>query len=101
MRYKINFCMLDTKNDTIFIGKKPLMSYVTSAIIQLSSLNSITIKARGRSIGLAVDVTQVLLKKTDAFEVGCVKISSESLESQDGRNRDVSTIDIPISRKGN
>lgn len=93
--------MLDTKNDTIFIGKKPLMSYVTSAIIQLSSLNSITIKARGRSIGLAVDVTQVLLKKTDAFEVGCVKISSESLESQDGRNRDVSTIDIPISRKGN
>ncbi|MCE2614284.1 MAG: DNA-binding protein [Nitrosopumilus sp. (ex Thoosa mismalolli)] len=93
--------MLDTKNDTIFIGKKPLMSYVTSAIIQLSSLNSITIKARGRSIGLAVDVTQVLLKKTDAFEVGCVKINSESLESQDGRNRDVSTIDIPISRKGN
>jgi len=92
--------MFDNQHDTIFIGKKPLMSYVTSAIIQLSSLSSITIKARGMSIGLAVDVTQVLLKKTDAFEVGCVKINSESLESQDGRQRDVSTIEIPISKRG-
>ena len=90
--------MIENSYDTIFIGKKPLMSYVTSAIIQLSTLPSITLKARGMSIGLAVDVTQVLLKRTNIFEVGCVKISSESLESQDGRNRDVSTIEIPISR---
>ncbi len=90
--------MIQNLHDTIFIGKKPLMSYVTSAIIQLSSLPSITLKARGMSIGLAVNVTQVLLKKTNVFEVGCVKINSESLESQDGRNRDVSTIEIPISR---
>ena len=90
--------MTENPHDTIFIGKKPLMSYVTSAMIQLSSLPSITLKARGMSIGLAVDVTQVLLKKTNVFEVGCVKINSESLESQDGKNRDVSTIEIPISR---
>ena len=91
--------MFDNTNDVIFIGKKPLMSYVTSAIIQLSSLNSITIKARGMSIGHAVDVTQVLMKRTNVFEVGCVKIGSESLESQDGKTRDVSTIEIPVSKK--
>ena len=93
--------MSDNTNDVIFIGKKPLMSYVTSAIIQSSSLNSITIKARGMSIGHAVDVTQVLMKRTNVFDVGCVKIGSESLESQDGRTRDVSTIEIPISKKEN
>ena len=93
--------MLETSHDTIFIGKKPLMSYVTSAIIQLSSLDSITIKARGKSIGFAVDVTQVLLQKTDAFEVGYIQINSESLESQDGRKRNVSTIEIPISKRKN
>lgn len=93
--------MFDNTNDTIFIGKKPLMSYVTSAIIQLSTLPSITLKARGMSIGHAVDVTQMLLKRTNVFEVGCVKISSESLESQDGKTRDVSTIEIPISKKAN
>lgn len=90
--------MLENTKDTIFIGKKPLMSYVTSAIIQLSSLNSITIQARGMSIGIAVDVTQILLRKTNVFKVGDIQIGSESLESQDGRKRDVSTIKIPISR---
>ena len=48
--------MLNNKKDIVFVGKKPLMTYVTSAIIQLSTLPSITIKARGLSIGYAVDV---------------------------------------------
>ncbi|KAF6242003.1 DNA-binding protein, partial [Nitrosopumilus sp. b1] len=61
---------------------------------------SITIKARGLSIGLAVDVTQVILRKTTAFKVGNIKISSESLESSDGKKRNVSTIEIPVSRIG-
>ena len=92
--------MTNNTSDTIFIGKKPIMTYVTSAIIQLSSLPSITIKARGMSIGLAVDVTQVILRKTTAFKVGNIKINSESLESSDGKKRNVSTIEIPVSRIG-
>ena len=90
--------MLDNTKDTIFIGKKPIMTYVTSAIIQLSTLPSIIIKARGLSIGRAVDVAQIILQKTNAFEVGNIKIGSESLESSDGRKRDVSTIEIPLTR---
>ncbi|MFB5613021.1 MAG: DNA-binding protein [Nitrosarchaeum sp.] len=90
--------MSQNKHDTIFIGKKPLMSYVTSAILQLSSVNSINIQARGLSIAMAVDVTQILMKRTNIFKVGEIQIGSESLESQDGRKRDVSTIKIPISR---
>lgn len=90
--------MLNSVNDTIFIGKKPLMTYVTSAIIQLSELNSIKIKARGSSIGLAVDVSQILLRKTNIFEISDVKIGSESLESLDRKKRNVSTIEIQISR---
>ncbi len=92
--------MLDNTKNTIFIGKKPLMTYVTSAIIQLSMLPSITIKARGMSIGTAVDVSQIILRKTKIFEIGNVKIGSESLESSDGRKRDVSTIEIPVTRNG-
>ena len=92
--------MLDNTKDAIFIGKKPLMTYVNSAIIQLSMLPSITIKARGLSIGTAVDVSQIILRKTNIFEIGNVKIGSESLESSDGRKRDVSTIEIPVTRNG-
>ena len=101
MRHQSYSIMLEKKNDVIFIGKKPIMSYVTSAIIQLTSFDSITIKARGMSIGPAVDVTQVLMKRTDAFEIGQMRINSESLESQDGRTRNVSTIEIPISKRNN
>ena len=32
--------------DTVFIGKKPLMAYVTSTLIQLANIPSVTIKAR-------------------------------------------------------
>ena len=85
--------------DTIFIGKKPLMAYVTTAIIQLATMPVISIKARGFSIGSAVDVVQIVLRKTHpAFLVEDIKIGSESLVSTDGRNRDVSTIEIKVKR---
>ncbi len=85
--------------DTIFIGKKPLMTYVTAVIIQLATLPKIMIKARGMSIGTAVDVVQIVLRKTSpAFMVENIEINSESLVSTDGRNRDVSTIEITLKR---
>ena len=91
--------MSNNSNDTIFIGKKPLMTYVTSTIVQLATKPSVTIKARGLTTSIAIDVSQVVLKKTQpAFEITNVSINSESLVSTDGRNRDVSTIEITITR---
>ena len=87
--------------DTIFIGKKPLMAYVTSTLIQLANVPSVSIKARGLSIGRAVDVAQIVVRKTEnstAYSIGDIKIDSESLESEDGRTRNVSTIEIEVKR---
>ena len=87
--------------DTIYIGKKPLMAYVTSTLIQLANVPTVTIKARGMSIGRAVDVSQIISRKTEnaGYTVGTIKLGSESLESQDGRTRNVSTIEIEVKRK--
>ena len=87
--------------DTIYIGKKPLMAYVTSTLIQLANIPAVTIKARGMSIGRAVDVSQIISRKTEnaGYTVGSIKLGSESLESQDGRTRNVSTIEIEVKRK--
>ena len=87
--------------DTIYIGKKPLMAYVTSTLIQLANIPSVTIKARGMSIGRAVDVSQIISRKTEnaGYTIGNIKIGSEALESQDGRTRNVSTIEIEAKRK--
>ena len=86
--------------DTIYIGKKPLMAYVTSTLIQLANIPSVTIKARGMSIGRAVDVSQIISRKTEnaGYSIGNIKIGSEALESQDGRTRNVSTIEIEVKR---
>ena len=85
--------------DTVYIGKKPIMAYVTSTLIQLATFPQVTIKARGMSIGRAVDVAQIILRKTDAgHSIGNIKIDSELLESQDGRPRNVSTIEITVKR---
>ena len=87
--------------DIIYIGKKPLMAYVTSTLIQLSNIPCVTIKARGMSIGRAVDVSQIISRKTEnaGYTIGNIKLGSEALESQDGRTRNVSTIDIEVKRK--
>ena len=86
------------KRDTIFIGKKPIMAYVTSTLIQLANLPSVRIKARGMSIGRAVDVAQIISRKTEnvGYTIGQIQIGSEALESQDGRTRNVSTIEIEV-----
>ena len=86
--------------DTVYIGKKPLMAYVTSTLIQLANIPSVTIKARGMSIGRAVDVSQIISRKTEnaGYAIGTIKLDSEALESQDGRTRNVSTIEIQIKR---
>ena len=86
--------------DTIFIGKKPLMAYVTSTLIQLTNLSAVTIKARGMSIGRAVDVAQIISRKTEnaGYSIGDIKIGSESLESNDGKARNVSTIEIQVKK---
>ena len=86
--------------DTVFIGKKPLMAYVISALIQLANQPKVSIKARGLSIGRAVDVAQIIVRRTEnaGYSIGEIKIGSEQLQSQDGRTRNVSTIDIEVKR---
>ena len=56
--------MSNNSNDIIFIGKKPLMTYVTSTIVQLATRPTVTIKARGLTTAIAIDVAQVVIKKT-------------------------------------
>jgi archaea-specific DNA-binding protein len=87
-------------NNEIFIGKKPLMTYVTATLVQLANEPIVIIKARGKSITRAVDVAQIIVKRMDTlgYKIGPVKIDSELVQSQDGKTRNVSTIEVYISR---
>ena len=76
------------------------MTYVTATLVQLANEPTVIIKARGKSITRAVDVAQIIVKRMDTlgYKIGPVKIGSQAVQSQDGRNRNVSTIDVYISR---
>ncbi|MFQ5573271.1 MAG: DNA-binding protein [Nitrosopumilaceae archaeon] len=86
--------------NVIFVGVKPIMTYVTATLTQLSSEPTVTIKARGKRITQAVDVSQMIVKRmnTVGYKVSDVRIASDSLTSQDGKQRNVSTIEIDISK---
>jgi len=91
----------DKPRDIIFVGKKPLMTYVNATLTQLSVAPVVTIKSRGKSITQAVDISQFIMKRMDTvgYFIKDVRISSDSLKSNDGRSRNVSTIEIDISHK--
>ncbi len=86
--------------NVIFVGIKPIMTYVTATLTQLSSEPTVTIKARGKRITQAVDVSQMIVKRMDTvgYIVSDVRIASDSLTSQDGKQRNVSTVEIDITK---
>ena len=88
------------ERNVIFVGTKPIMTYVTATLTQLSSQPTVTIKARGKRITQAVDVSQMIVKRMDSvgYTISAVRIASDSLTSQDGRQRNVSTIEIDVSK---
>ncbi len=76
------------------------MAYVSAILTQLSSRDTVTIKARGKKITLAVDVSQMIVKRMDhvGYTISDVRIASDFLTSQDGKQRNVSTMEIDIAK---
>ena len=87
----------------VFIGKKPILTYLNATLTLLANEPVVTIKARGRSIITAVDVSQMIVKRMNAmgYKVSGVRIFSERLQSKDGKERNVSNIEIDVSRSQN
>ena len=85
--------------NVIFIGSKTIMTYVNSTLTQLSATPVVTIKARGKRITQAVDVSQFIMKRMNSvgYKISDVRISSELLVSQDGKKRNVSLLEIDIT----
>lgn len=88
---------------TIFIGLKPFMNYVTGVVMQFTTQGAkeIVVKARGKFISKAVDITEVAMKRflEGQIEVKKIDIGSEEFKNTEGRQIRVSTIEITLQRK--
>jgi archaea-specific DNA-binding protein len=92
-----------TDHNSIFIGSKPFMNYVTGVVMQFTTkgASEVIIKARGKFISRCVDVAEVAGKRflADQVDIKNISIGSEEFVNPEGRNVRVSSIEITLAKK--
>ena len=93
----------EMSDNSIFVGGKPFMNYVTGVVMQFTTKNAneVIVKARGKFISRAVDVAEVASKRFLEGSVGVknIKIDSEEFQNKEGKQVRVSTIEITLTKK--
>ena len=96
--------MENQDENVVFIGGKPFMNYVTAVVMQFTTKGAreVAVKARGKFIARAVDVSEICIKKflkERNIIVKGIGINSEEFENKEGRRVNVSTIEITLGLK--
>ncbi|MDW8084312.1 MAG: DNA-binding protein Alba [Candidatus Caldarchaeum sp.] len=88
------------EDSVVLVGKKPTMNYVLATTLPLAEGKKVVLKARGRAIAKAVDVVEVVRRRfvqnavIEKINIG----TEEGRVGNDGRQRNVSTIEIVLSQ---
>jgi DNA-binding protein len=90
--------MQQLKENTVFVGNKPVMNYVLAVVTQFNNgADEVAIKARGKAISRAVDTAEISLNR---FLEGVTKkeiiISTEIIDTDTGKTN-VSSIEIVLT----
>lgn len=87
------------EENVIYVGRKPVMTYVLAVMNSLKQkgLDEIVLKARGRAISTAVDAAEVTRRYVKDLEAA-VSIGTEQLPTEEGGTRNVSTMEIALTR---
>jgi DNA-binding protein Alba len=87
------------KDNLIFVGKKPTMSYVLAVITQFSDgMKEVHVKARGKSINRAVDVAEVVKNRFMQELTKEVVIGTDEIMDDNNNKLNISTIDILLKK---
>jgi len=94
---------MSEEDNVIYIGRKPVMSYVLAVItyFNMPDAEEVVLKARGRAITTAVDVAEITRRRfMDKAKISNIEIGTEELTEESGRTRAVSTMEITLSLEG-
>jgi DNA-binding protein len=89
-------------DNVVYIGNKPVMSYVLAVVTQFNTdlSDEVLIKARGRAISRAVDTAEVVRNKfMPGVEVKDIKIGTEQIVGEGGDKANVSSMEITMVAK--
>lgn len=93
----------NTSDNSIFIGSKPLMNYVTAVVMQFTTqkANEVKLISRGKFISKCVDVAEIsrkkFLKELD-IKIKEIKLDSQEFENKEKKKITVSTMDIILKK---
>jgi|APFre7841882590_1041340.scaffolds.fasta_scaffold12933_2 DNA-binding protein len=87
-------------DNVVFVGKKPVMSYVIACITYFNSgASKITLKARGRAICRAVDTVELLRRAfLKDLQLHNIAICTEEIAREEGQKSNVSAIEITLTK---
>ena len=92
---------LPREPNVIYVGRKPPMNYVLGIITSFTGSNAkeVTLKARGRSITTAFDSAEITRRRfMKDLNVSAITIGTEEIQQEEGGIRNVSTIEITLTR---
>jgi DNA-binding protein len=93
--------MTEQKSDdnVIFVGAKAPMNYVIAILTEFKKNREVIIKARGRTIGKAVEAAEIVRKKfLTSVEVIEIKIDTEHIiDNKTQRPMDIPSIEIYLA----
>jgi DNA-binding protein len=89
-------------DNVVFVGKKYTKEYMWAVVTQFhQGAKEVVIKARGKLISKAVDVSEGVKNKfMPDVKTTDIKIMTEQLTSEDGTTNNVSAIEIVLTREG-
>lgn len=90
-------------NNTVFIGGKPTLNYVTALVTQFTTKNAkeVIVRARGKFISSAVDVVEITKRRfMNNMVIKETELGSEDHKNKEGKPIKVSTIKITAVLEG-
>jgi DNA-binding protein len=92
---------LSRQSNVVYIGRKPPMSYVMAIITSFTRSNTeeVTLKARGQAITTAVDAAEITRRRfLKELNVSKITLGTDEIPQEEGGTRNVSTIEITLTR---
>ena len=93
---------MSKERNVVYIGRKPTMNYVLAVLTSFTGTNAkeVSLKARGQAISTAVDVAEITRHRfMKELSVSKIATGTEELPQEEGGTRNVSTIEITLTRK--
>jgi len=87
------------KDNTVFVGNKPVMNYVLAVVTQFNNgADEVAIKARGKAISRAVDTAEISINRfLEGVSIKEILTSTEMIDTDTGKTN-VSSIEIVLSQ---